>query len=166
MVKYTTALRLGTAETESILKRFTKNPVKHPTYLALHELGKAIKTIFLCRYLDSEDLRQEINEGLNVVERWNGITGFIFYGKNTEFTSNNLEEQELSILALQLLQVCLVYINTLMIQEILSEKNWFDLMDKNDFRALTPIIHAHINPYGKFSLDMNERIPFKNNLSA
>ena len=53
-----------------------------------------------------------------------------------------------------------------MIQEILSEKNWFDLMDKNDFRALTPIIHAHINPYGKFSLDMNERIPFKNNLSA
>lgn len=166
MVKYTTALRLGTAETESILKRFTKNPVKHPAYLALHELGKAIKTIFLCRYLDSEDLRQEINEGLNVVERWNGITGFIFYGKNSEFSSNRLEEQELSILALQLLQVCLVYINTLMIQEVLSEKYWFDLMDKDDFRALTPIIHSHINPYGKFSLNMNERIPFKNSLSA
>jgi TnpA family transposase len=166
MVKYATALCLGTAETESILKRFTKNPVKHPAYLALHELGKAIKTIFLCRYLDSEDLRQEINEGLNVVERWNGITGFIFYGKNSEFSSNRLEEQELSILALQLLQVSLVYINTLMIQEVLSEKYWFDLMDKNDFRALTPIIHSHINPYGKFTLDMNERIPFKKALSA
>lgn len=32
MVKYATALRLGTAETEAILKRFTRNILKHPTY--------------------------------------------------------------------------------------------------------------------------------------
>ena len=32
MIKYTTALRMGTAETESILKRFTRNNLIHPTY--------------------------------------------------------------------------------------------------------------------------------------
>jgi TnpA family transposase len=37
MVKFATALRLGTAETEAILRRFSKNPFKHPTYLALLE---------------------------------------------------------------------------------------------------------------------------------
>ncbi len=47
MVKYATALRLGTAETESILRRFTRVNVQHPTYQALSELGKAVKTIFL-----------------------------------------------------------------------------------------------------------------------
>ncbi len=47
MVKLATALRLGTAETESILRRFTRANVKHPTYQALSELGKAVKTIFL-----------------------------------------------------------------------------------------------------------------------
>ncbi len=78
MVKYATALRLGTAETEAILKRFSNNPFKHPTYLALMELGRVIKTIFLCQYLDSEAVRREINEGLNVVERWNGVNEFIF----------------------------------------------------------------------------------------
>jgi len=62
MVKYTTALRLGTAETEAILRRFTRNNVQHPTYRAFAELGKAIKTIFLCRYLHNEPLRREINE--------------------------------------------------------------------------------------------------------
>ena len=31
MVKYTTALRLGTAETEAILRRFTRTNLQHPT---------------------------------------------------------------------------------------------------------------------------------------
>jgi TnpA family transposase len=68
MIKYATALRLGIAETEAILKRFTHSNLSHPTYRALAELGRVIKTIFLCQYLNSEPLRREINEGLNVVE--------------------------------------------------------------------------------------------------
>jgi TnpA family transposase len=69
MVKYATALRLGTAEPEAILRRFTRNNLKHPTYQALGELGKVRKTIFLCQYLHCEALRREIHEGLNV-SRW------------------------------------------------------------------------------------------------
>src|SRR6478736_5797202 len=79
MVKYATALRLGTAETEAILRRFTRANVQHPTYRALAELGKAIKTIFLCRYLNDEALRREINDGLNVIEHWNSANDFVFF---------------------------------------------------------------------------------------
>ena len=32
-------------------------------------------------------------------------------------------------------------------------------MTPEDFRALTPLIYTHINPYGNFDLNMNERIP-------
>jgi len=161
MVKYATALRLGTAETEAIMKRFTRNNVIHPTYQAFAELGKAIKTIFLCEYLDSEELRIEINEGLNVIENWNSANGFIFYGKSGEISTNKLEDQELSILSLHLLQNCLVYINTLMIQQVLSQKKWYDLMTPEDFRGLSPLIYSHVNPYGFFNLDMLERIPIE-----
>ena len=161
MIKYTTALKFGTAETESIMKRFTRNNLQHPTYKALQELGKVVKTIFLCEYLMSEDLRIEIHEGLNVVENWNSANSFIFYGKSGEIQSNNLEDQELSVLSLHLLQNCLVYINTLMIQKILSEKKWYKKMEIEDFRALSPLIYQHVNPYGNFNLDMNERIPIE-----
>jgi TnpA family transposase len=58
-----TALRLGTAQTESILRRFTKNNVQHPTYksFATTRPSHYNKPIFLCRYLHSEALRREIS---------------------------------------------------------------------------------------------------------
>jgi TnpA family transposase len=115
MLKFTAALRLGTAEAEAILRRFTKKGPQHPTYKALAELGKAIKTLFLCDYLHSIDLRREIHEGLNVIESWNSAIGFIFYGRSGEVSTHNRDEQEVSILSMRLLQVCLVYINTLLI---------------------------------------------------
>lgn len=158
MIKFSTALRLGTAETEAILRRFTRNNLKHLTYQALAELGKAIKTLFLCEYLNSEALRREINEGLNTIENWNGVNNFIFYGKSSEFNSNQFGEQEISMLALHLLQISLVYINTLMLQEVLGEKEWLDSLKSEDRRGLSPLLYAHINPYGIFRLDLSERL--------
>ncbi|MCP4287143.1 MAG: Tn3 family transposase [Gammaproteobacteria bacterium] len=159
LVKFSTALRTRTAEADAILRRFTRSNVQHPTYAALIELGRVVKTIFLCNYLGSEELRREVNTGLNVVERWNGVNSFIYFGKSGEIATNNLEDQEVSVLALHLLQVSLVYINTLMIQQVLREPGWQVRMTERDMRALSPLPHSHINPYGVFDLDMEHRIP-------
>ena len=124
MVKYATALRLGTADTEDILRRFRRSNVKHPVYRAFAELGKAIKTIFLCRYLNSMELRREINEGLNIIENWNGANDFIYFGKGGEMASNRSDDHEVNMLSLHLVQMSLVYVNTLMIQQVLTESAW------------------------------------------
>ena len=154
MVKLATALREGTAEAESILRRFTRNNLQHPTYKALSELGKACRTIFLCRYLRSPALRREIHEGLNVVENWNSANDFILFGKSSEIASNRRDDQELTMLALHLLQNSLVYINTLMLQQVLAEEAWEDRLTREDRRGVTPLFYGHINPYGIFPLDM------------
>lgn len=157
MMKYATALRLGTADAESILRRFRKNP-SHPTYQALHELGKVVKTMFLCQYLHSEPLRQEVEEGLNTTENWNSAMDFIFFGRSGEITNNQPEEMEIAVLCLHLLQNSLVYINTLQIQQLMQEKQWMSHMSSQDFRALTPLIYNHVNPYGDFQVDLNKRL--------
>ena len=160
MIRYATALRLGTAEAEAILRRFTRANVRHPTYQALLELGKAVKTIFLCAYLNSENLRREIHEGLNIIESWNSANRFIFYGKTAEFGSSRLRSQELGMLGLHLLQNSLVYMNTLMIQQVLADEQWYERLTEADWRGLTPLFHTHVNPYGIMRLNMDERLPF------
>ena len=161
MVKHAAALKLGMADAESILRRFNRNNIQHPVYKALFEMGKVIKTIFLCRYLSSEELRRGVHEGLNVVESWNSTNGFIFYGKAGELATNRRENQEIGLLCLHLLQASLVYINTLMIQEVLGDPKWLKRMTIRDLAALSPLLTQHINPYGRFDLDMDARIPIE-----
>ena len=66
----------------------------------------------------------------------------------------------ISALALHLLQASLVYVNTRMLQTVLVEPNWASQMTSEDYRGLTPLIYSHVNPYGRFDLDLNSRIDF------
>ena len=159
MVKHIIALKMGMADAESLLRRFTRTNIQHPTYKAFSELGKVIKTIFLCKYLHNEPIRREIHEGLNVVESWNSANDFIMIGKGGELTSNRQEDQEISLLCLHLLQSSLVYINTLMIQEVLEDQALLGKLTARDHAALSPLFTSHVNPFGRFDLDLEARIP-------
>jgi hypothetical protein len=60
--------------------------------------------------------------------------------------------------SLHLLQICLVYINRLMIQQILSEPEWANRLMAEDLRALTTFVYTRVNLYGVFNLNLNERL--------
>lgn len=156
IVRHVVAVRQGTGPIDSILRRFNSYNRSHPTYRALTELGKADKTIFLCRVLSRPELRQEINEGLNVVENWNSVIHFICFGRRTELQTNDPQMQEQVVLSLHLLQNALILANTLMLESVLDEDRFAGRMEPEDYRALTPLFTSNVNPYGDFTLDFDK----------
>jgi len=62
------------------------------------------------------------------------------------------------MLALHLLQLALVHINTMLVESILAEPAWANRLTAADRRALTPLFWTHVNPYGKFTLDMDTQL--------
>ncbi len=118
---------------------------------------RGTSTCFLSRYLRIRNLQREVNNGLNVMESWNGANDIIHFGKRGDIATNRRDEQELQILCLHILQAALVYINTLMIQDVL-EPAWANALTDADRRGLTPLFWTHVLPYGKVHLDLGKRL--------
>jgi TnpA family transposase len=138
---------------EGVLHHCTEMEVDRQ-YVDSH--GQSTVAFAFCRLLGFELLPRL--KGLNVVEQWNGATDFVFFARRGEMVSNRREDHEISMLALHLIQNCMVYINTLMIQAVLAKPLWRGRLTPRDYAALTPLIWEHVNPYGRFELDMSTRL--------
>lgn len=107
--------------------------------------GRRWWTSFVCDYLADVERRQETHEGVQVVENWNSANKDLFYGKDGDLAGADKESQEVSMLALPM-------------QEVLADPKWADKLTDADRRALSPLFWTHVNPYGRFELDMNSRL--------
>lgn len=44
------------------------------------------------------------------------------------------------------------------IARLLKEHGWLEKMTQEDLRALSPLIYNHITPYGRFDVDLDQRL--------
>ena len=58
-------------------------------------------------------------------------------------------------------QASLVYLNTRMVQSVLGDPVWAARLSSDDLRGLSPLIYTHINPHGRFEVDLDRRIDFE-----
>lgn len=60
------------------------------------------------------------------------------------------------MLCVRVLQAAMVYINTLMLHEIIHQSAWADRLTAEDRRELTLLVWAHVVPRGEIRLDRRE----------
>jgi hypothetical protein len=90
--------------------------------------------------------------------RFNGANAVICYGKGGDIATNRREGLEMTVPCLRILQASLVYVNTLMLQDVLADNTWSGQLTPEDRRGLTPLFWQHVLPYGEVKLDMTCRL--------
>lgn len=51
-----------------------------------------------------------------------------------------------------------MHINTLLLQAVLEVPEFHDSIGDGERRALTPLFWSHVNPYGRFRLNMDTHL--------
>jgi TnpA family transposase len=105
----------------TVLKRLNSYSQHHPLYLALRELGRAVRTGFLLRYLDDQDLRKRIDDQLDRLESTHTFARAVFYGQNGQFRYASKEEQQLADACKRLVQNVIVCWNCLYLNQQLFQ---------------------------------------------
>ncbi|WP_326682133.1 Tn3 family transposase [Streptomyces sp. NBC_01237] len=122
-------------------------------FAPLVRAGQQVKGGLYLRGLLLDGRRKEGDEPLHDgVLNWSEPRDRLWQGEET--ASNRRDEQEIFVLCLRILQSALVYANTLMLQDILGELEWVELLTPADRRGLTPLFRSHVRPYGEVNPDM------------
>jgi TnpA family transposase len=74
------SIREGRLSSTLLLRRLGTESRKNNLYKAFRELGRAIRTITLLRFISEPGLRQEITAATNKVEAYNGFSAWLRFG--------------------------------------------------------------------------------------
>jgi len=82
MLRVVLSIRAGRLLPSAILRRLATYSRKNRLYFAFRELGRAIRTEFLLRYLGSADLRRAIGAATNKSELFNRYAQWVAFGSS------------------------------------------------------------------------------------
>lgn len=133
---------------------------KNKLYQDFRELGSAIRTLFLLKYLFDEKLRSTIQAATNKSESFNGCAKWLFFGGEGIIAENNRERQRKIIKYNHLVANCLIFYNVFQLTQILHEYiQEGNKVDEDVLSDLSPYVTFHVNRFGKYRLDSNRRPP-------
>jgi len=124
---------------------------------ALQEYGRLIKTIFILRYLNSEDYRRQIHRQLNRGESIHSLRRFLMFARQGELRKHKAEELENQSSCLTLVTNSIILWNTIYMAAALDYlKQEGYPVSEEDVAHLSPARFDHINPYGKYRFNVAE----------
>jgi TnpA family transposase len=117
---------------------------------ALTALGRAVKTIFILRYLSDPDLRYRVQLQLNRGEAGHELVGrCLFFANRGEFRTGDAEEIMNKASCLSLLSNAVLVWNTMRMTGILNQLRAAGQEARNDHLArVSPLMHTHVIPNG------------------
>jgi TnpA family transposase len=126
---------------------------------ALHEYGRLIRTLYVCRYVADDALRRRVRRQLNKGESLHALRRDLFFAHQGHVRRRHLDDQIDQALCLTLVtNACVLWTTTYLGDTIDALRA--DGIEVSDETAahLTPAQHDHINFYGTYSFDIDAEL--------
>ena len=149
------SLKLGWVTASLFVGKLQSFPQQNTLLRAVQEYGKLVKTIFILRYLNSEEYRRSIHSQLNKGEALHSLRRFLFFAHQGQIRKRHQDDLSDQSGCLTLVTNAVVAWNTVYISKVLEELRLegCPVLD-DDVAHLSPARYEHINPYGKYFFDI------------
>lgn len=145
-------IKLKETTMSQILKRLSSYSKQHPLYCAIKEYGRIIKSLFILKYIDDVELRQDVERQLNRIELSNKFSKAISFGNNQEIQYSAKEDQEIVVGCQRLIQNSIVLWNELFLSQKIAnaetEEEKKSLL--STIRNGTTLIWHYVNLHGEY----------------
>lgn len=147
------SISTGALSSSTILRRMRSK--KNRLFLAVRELGRAIRTTYLLEYIGNIELRQRVNAATNKSEAFNNFAKWLFYGRAGVISENARFQQNKMIkynhLVANMVILYNAYSMTLVLKDL--EKDGYEI-SPSMLARLSPYWTSHINRFGAFSVNI------------
>lgn len=151
------SLQLGWVSASLCISTLPASPRQKVCARALQEDGKLIKTILILRDLEREDDRRRRHTQLNKGEALHALRDFLSMADKGVLRRKQEEAQTNQAMCLQLLTNAVVVWHTVDMQAVLDQLRGAGApVEEEDLVHLAPARFEPLNPYGKYSVDIDE----------
>ena len=131
----------GKMQPSHLLKKLSSRPRQHDLAIALREIGRVERTLFIIEWLLSTDMQRRAQIGLNKGEAHHALKGALRIGRQGEIRDRTTEAQHFRIAGLNLLTAIIIYWNTKQLGKAVAKRQRTGL-------ECSPELLAHISPLG------------------
>ena len=159
VVRVVASIRAGKVLPSTLLRKLGNYSRKNRLYRAFREIGRAVRTEFLLRFLASQELRRQITAATNKAESYNGFSKWLLFGGEGVVPDLDPEDREKRLKFNQLLADSVVLQNAAdMTRALRSLAEDGYPLKREDVARLSPYLTEHVKRFGDYVVDL-ETIP-------
>ena len=141
ILRCTATMAAGTMPPSQILRKFAAYPRQHELAVALREIGRIERSLFIIEWLLDADMQRRANIGLNKGEAHHALKNALRIGRQGEIRDRSAEGQHYRMAGLNLLAAIVIYWNTKNLGHAVNARRKAGL-------DCSPDLLAHISPLG------------------
>ena len=156
LMKVVISIRQGKLSSVTLLRRLRHDSRKNKIYRAFRELGRALSTMVLLRYISDPVLRDHISKATNMTESYNGFAKWLNFGNFGVIAANDPEEQEKAIKFNTLVADLVMFHTTIDMSLVINQlRADGHPVRRADLAAISPYQQDNVRRFGDFVYDLN-----------